>query len=154
MRRRNVFFVLLIAAVPLGATGLSTPFADVSVGNVPLGTPFSVSAGPDRGLLLLNPDGDALDVDIQVLTPAPDQLRGGAAPVPDRSWIEVRPSHFRLNGHERRTCEIVLKVPKERRYRSRYYQAMIWSRGTPVATKGVALSAGLLSRLRFETARR
>ena len=154
--KRFILFVLaaVFSAKALLATGMSTSFADVRVEGVTPGMPFHVRGGGSDGLYLWNPYGDALDVEVQPLSPRPDQLRDGATPIPDPSWVEIRPQHFHLSARGHQTCEVVLHVPKDKRFNNRHYQVMLWSRGTPVDPHGVTVSAGLLSRLQFKTTRR
>ena len=157
MKRWMIFFGLSIGGLgALHAAGLSTPFADVVVADVPLGQPFKILAPTSPkpvGLYLINPSDEALTVRVRVLLPTRDQLRGGAKPIPDRSWVQVSPNRFTLDGHSEQSCEVTLTVPNEKRYRGRTFQVMIWTRGVPANVKGMPLGAGLLSRVRFTTAK-
>jgi hypothetical protein len=141
-------------ASPAWSTGLSTSFVDVVARNVPLGTTYRVTEAPGNGLLLWNPGDDPIIVNIQVLTPTDEQLRRGAAPIVDPSWVTIQPSSFTLLGHAHQRCDVILNIPNDRHYRKKHYQVMVWSRGSPQDARGFTLSAGVLSRLRIRTRKR
>jgi hypothetical protein len=134
------------------AEGLSTPFADVQVRGVRVGRPFKVVDSAAEGLMLQNLGNSSIRVRIEVFSPTTADLRGGAKPVPDISWVRVQPHEVEIpaNGHV--VCRVELVVPDKRIYRKKLYQAMIWSRTAPKAQdKVTTVGAGLISRLRFQT---
>ncbi len=147
-----VWFVMVPAAQ--AADRLWTTFVDVQVVDVPLGVPHEIHEDKSSGLVLNNLSDQEMEVDVQILAPTSDQLRGNAEPIPETRWITVDPARFLLPAHASATSRMTLLVPRERRYRKRLYQAMVWSRARPANRKGVTVSAGLLSRLRFKNAKR
>ena len=155
MKYNAAFYRLLLMAMWVTslacADGLSTAFADIEVGNVVLGRPQKVLDQSGRSLTIKNLGGSPVRVVIDVLVPQPTQLRPGAQPIPDVRWLEARPNVLNLEAHEEKECEITLRVPRKKTFRSQYYQAMIWSHGVPSDSPGMTISAGLLSRVRFRT---
>jgi len=131
--------------------GLTTPFVDVVVLDVPLGESRSVEDSEGRGLVLTNRSDQPLAIAVSVLLPSPEQLRGNARSLPDPSWISIKPSEIFLPPQESVTCELRVFIPKEKQYAKQFYQAMISSRARPVNRRGVTLSVELLSRLRIHT---
>lgn len=150
MRRLGLIGLI---AVPLWAqsTGISTPFADVEVRDVPLGKVFVVKHSSGDGLSLQNLGAEAVPLRIQVIPPSTTDLRGGAEVIPDVSWVQVTPDRLVLPPQGRALCRVTLQVPREKAYQRKYYQAMIWSHTEPQDKKTVSMSAGLISRLRFRT---
>jgi hypothetical protein len=139
-------------SVSLQAIGLSSPVVEVRVDQVKPGRTIHI-VPPDSagGLLLENTGDEPLEIDVKVLVPSADQLRGKALPIPDPSWIRITPERLMLPAGERRVCFMDLKVPRDRRWRGQFFQAMIWSRGTSTQGGGVRMSAGLLSRVMIRT---
>ena len=130
----------------------SSPFVDVVVLDVPLGAPRAIQDKEGHGLLLQNSSDQALAVHVEIMVPQANQLRGNASPIPNPAWITVEPADVFLPAHESVTCEIHVLVPRDKKYRNRFYQAMVWSRARPAKQQGVSVSVGLLSRLRIKTA--
>jgi hypothetical protein len=141
----------LLSAMPLKADGLSTPFTDVQVGGVQPGKPFTVTHSAAEGLLLQNLGSKPISVKVEAFPPAATDLRGGASPIPDLSWVRIEPAQLDIPPHGRALCRIQLHVPSQKIYRRKHYQVMIWSRSQPRGDSRVSLGAGLISRLRFRT---
>jgi hypothetical protein len=130
--------------------GLMTPFADVTVRNVPLGQPYAVIDSAGGGLMVQNLGEAPVKVRVDVLAPGPRELRDGARAIPDVRWLTVEPQSFELPGRGEIVCRVTLTVPARPAYRKGYFQATLWSH-TQNDTGGVAVNAGLLSRFRFKT---
>ncbi len=151
----RILFSLLLGAMSIGWTlapgGISTPFADVQVQDVPLGKPFAIVHSAASGLSLQNLGSEPVNIQVDVLVPNAADLRDGAEAIPEITWIQIEPKNLMIPAHGRALCRVVLKVPNEKSFRSKYYQAMIWSHAESPKGKNVSISAGLISRLRFRT---
>ena len=147
---RPALMLFLVSAMTQ-STGLSTPFVDVQLENVPLGKPFTVTHSSAEGLLLQNMESNPLRVSIQAFAPSTTDLKGHANVIPSVEWVRITPDHAVIPPHGRIQCRITLIIPNEKKYRNKEYQVMIWSRGEVSQSQGVGLSAGLISRLRFKT---
>ena len=134
------------------AAELATSFVDVLVLDTPLGIPRRVEDAKGKGLILYNRGNEALFVHVEALIPEARELRSPAAPIPDTHWIRIEPENLEVPAHGEAEAQVILSVPKEKRYRHHLYQAMIWSRTQPLPGKGVSVSGGLKSRLTFKTA--
>ena len=155
MKGRRLLLGVWVCAIAAVSTtygeGLSTPFADVEMQAVALGQSYVVRDAEGHGLRVKNLGASPIRVVIDVLTPQRAQLRPGAEPIPDVHWVEVHPVVLELGAHEEKESVITLRVPRNKTFRRRYFQVMIWSRGSPSQAQGMSISAGLLSKLRFHT---
>src|SRR5262249_26545832 len=135
------------------AQTLSTTFVDVVVLDVPLGVPHSIEDNSGHGIMLRNSGESDLLAKIDVLVPSVEELRGNARAIPDPTWIQIQPAEVLVPAHRGVECKVAVNVPKIRRHRNRFYQAMIWIRTGAIGTGGVRIQAGLKSRLRLKTLR-
>ena len=150
-RLRWVPFALFLVPAVSAAEGLSTSFVDVVVMDAPLGSPKRVEDSKGNSLVLRNLGENVIHVEVQVLTPDPNELRPPAEPIPDTGWIRIVPDRLELGPKETAQCSVVISLPKKKNLRNRIFQAMIWSRGQPAGEHGMTVSAGLKSRLRIQT---
>jgi hypothetical protein len=154
MRKNRLAFYLMVmlGSFSVGwADGFSTPFVDVVVLDVPLGSSRRVESWEHHSLLLRNTGDSPMHVRVEVRAPTEKELKKPAKPLPSTEWIRIKPDEFDLAPKEEMDCNVIIEVPKKWKYRRRWYQAMIFSKGAPVDGEGITLSAGLLSRLRFKT---
>jgi hypothetical protein len=146
--------LIMLAAMSLPVIGvadrLSTPFVEVVVAEVPVGMPYDLAAHRQPRIELLNQSQAPLSLEISALVPRAEQLKGSAQPIPSLAWISLKPDHLLIDEHDEATCNVVLTIPNERRYRKKTYQVMIWSRSMP-KSGGLTVGAGVLSRLIFTT---
>lgn len=150
----GTIFLAVIGASAAEAAEMATSFVDVLVLDAPLGVPRRVEDAKGRGLILYNKGNEPLFVHVQAVLPQAGELRSPAVPIPDTNWIAIEPANLEVPAHGEAEAQVILSVPKEERYRHQLYQAMIWSRTQPLPGGGVALSAGLKSRLTLKTAKR
>lgn len=149
MFRALSFFLFAIAMPSSGcADGLSTTFSDVLVRQVIPSVPQRVLNGGSRDFEVNNLGDSPIRVVLQARVPSKAELRGEAIPVPDATWLTLRPSELILPPHKSGTCRVVIRVPADART-DQVYQAMIWSRGLPLAAHGLGIETGLSSRIRF-----
>jgi hypothetical protein len=144
------FCAFNFAVAVLAADGLSTPFADVRVANVPVGVAYNL-LNQGKQLELRNLGSAPIQVQVDVLKPADRELRDTAQAIPDTGWIEIHPNHLEIGPHGKAACDVLITVPSRRAYRNKLYQATLWSRSMPAGGGSFRLQAGLLSRLRFTT---
>jgi hypothetical protein len=151
---KRVFIIFLLSAFCYSlskADGLSTSFADVMVPDVPLGNSWNIKNSKGSGLVLQNLGDQPILIHVKILIPQPSELRDHAEALPSVNWITIQPVDFELAPHSQEDCNVIFTIPSKRNFRGRLYQAMIFSRGVPVAKKGIGFNTGLLSRLRFKT---
>lgn len=144
--------LLLFCSLVAHATGLSTSFADIQVSDVPLGQAYDLGEQNEQHLDLKNLGDQPLRVVIRARAPIPSELEQSALPIPDLSWIRIRPSHLMLDPQESAYADVIITVPKGNQYRRKTYQVMIWSQANFLEEAGgVRMNPALLSRLRFTT---
>jgi hypothetical protein len=152
---KTIFLAALIGLTSrLSAAGLATDFVDVLVLDVPLGESRRVEDKTGRSLVLRNTGNEPLRVDVHALIPGADELRGPVEPILDESWVRVEPPIMTIPAQSTAACDVVIRMPKDKKFTGRTYQAMIWARSAPLFGNGISVSAGLKSRLRFQVRRR
>lgn len=144
--------LLAVAAPALATEGISTTFVKVVARDVPLGKTVPINGRIGPGLSVINQGDVKLFVTVDVLTPTKDQLRRGAEPIPDVSWLQLIPNTFELEPHEAYTLDAELTVPNKREYRKKHYQVMIWIHAAPQENQGLIIGGGLLTWMRIKTA--
>lgn len=145
--------VVLSLGVSVGeCASLTTAFADVLLRDVPLGQLWCVEEH-GRSFELHNTGETPLVVQVEAVKPEARELHSPAEPIPDVSWVLIKPASMTVAPHQKGRFDIVLSLPKEERLRNRMFQVMLWSRSAPIEGKGISVSAGLKSRLRFQTIR-
>src|SRR5262249_42932862 len=143
------FLILICLGSSFAAEGLSTSFVDIQINGVPLGKPYVVRNSQGEGIHLRNLGKELKRVQIQILTPAPGDLRGGAQPIPDTGWVKVDPVMLDIPGGAVGQSQILLTVPRDKAYRGKTFQVMIWSHSVALDGHSMEIGTGLLSRLRF-----
>jgi len=151
LNRFLIVTLLVCAMSALHAVGLSTPFADVKIEQVPLGKKFMVTHSAADGVSLMNLDDQPVKVRLTAAKPGPTELRDGALPIPSLDWVRIEPDAAVIPPHGQALFKVFLKVPNSKEFADRYYQVMIWTRGEVSRSQGIGLTAGLISRLRFRT---
>jgi len=149
-------FILSLLCLSLGAAagwadGLSTSFADVMITGVPAGASYSLKSAQRGGYRLRNLGDRLVHVHVEARVPQPAELRGGAEPIENAEWVTLQPNTFELGPHQEIECDVIIQIPNSPRYRGRFFQAMIFSKGQASGgDRGIQLGTGLLSRLRFK----
>lgn len=133
------------------AAGLSTTFSSVLVNDVQTGTSRSIDGPEGQGLVIKNLDTTPQRVRVRPLKPTAAQLKAGAQPLPDLSWLRITPETVDVPPQGRVSVRIQVLVPSDLAYRGQLYQVMLWSQGQPLAEKGMSYNAALLSTLRIRT---
>ena len=152
MKRKRIALLILLSSLfsyAFAGQSISTAFTDVKVKDVPLGKPYRVRSSYGEGISIQNLDRDPIRMRLEALTPRPDDLRGGATPIPDLRWITILPATVDIPGKQTGQSQIVLTVPKDRAYAGKMYQVTIWAHSIPLDGHAVEFGAGLLCRLIF-----
>jgi len=146
-----LFIALWWGAVNIAyaGNGFFTEYVDILSRAVPQNQEVSLHDASNQDLVLTNNSAIAVTVHVQALVPTSGQLKANAKAIPSLSWMRIEPSTFRIAPHSQGSCKIIVHVPPERRYRNHYYQVMIWSRARQDGASETAITAGLLSCVRF-----
>ena len=137
--RKNIFFGLLILSLILPQTclaaGLAVNPAEIILENVPLGKKVAVSAlsGPNSKLNIKNKNGSSYTYTINIFYTAETNnfLKEGYTDIPDVSWIYPEKKEIEIEGNSTKAVELYLKVPKNKKYAGKKYQAIIEVKNKP-----------------------
>ena len=145
--RFGIMGVVLVCA-PVVQAGLSTQIGEAVVENLQIGQSYSLKELANLNLVVTNTGDQEVDLRMDVLLPDQVELRGGAEPIPDVSWLSMTPDYFTLAAGGQATAEIRLAIPDEERYLGRKFQVTIWSHTLPSGA-GMFLAYGLKTRIIF-----
>jgi hypothetical protein len=138
------FLACVFFAQPAFAGGLSTPFGEVLVENLPIGRDYSLEKEAKTPLVVNNTSGIAVSLKIEILTPQESELKEGFQPIPDVSWVKLSQTEFVVEPGEAAKTDVIISIPDKEKYRGGKYQVFIWSH-----TVGRAVGVGLKSKLLF-----
>jgi hypothetical protein len=128
------------------AAGISTRFGDVTVENLRIGNRYSMRDVARLPLVIENKSDKTIDLRIDVLAPANNELKPGYKPIPDISWIQLEKKELTIGPGMHGETDVFIVIPDSREFEDQKYQVYIWSH-----TVGGAIGLGLKSRLRFDT---
>ena len=146
----------LISSVPIiflfvtmaEAVSIRTSFVSVSVSGVVPGKEFSLKERGIKTLKIYNRGSEDVTVKVAVL---PEKLEERCEQIRDSSWIEIKKDTFKIPAGSFAETDIIIKVPKMKEFYGRKFSAVLFS---AAASAGGNLSAGLKSKLFFETVER
>jgi hypothetical protein len=146
-----VFFsvLMLAASSSVQAGGLSTQLGEVVIENLQIGQTYNLKQLANLSLIVTNTSDYGVDLRMDVLVPDSGELKNGAEPIPDTSWVDLSQSLFKLGSEEKAISEIMLSIPDDDRHLGRRYQVTIWSHTLGGSGGGMLLAYGLKSRLIF-----
>jgi len=130
-----IIIITLIIPVICWAAGLAVDPGEIILENVPLGKKVAVSAlgGPQAKLKITNKSGSSYTYTIDILptleTTTP--LREGYADIPDTAWIFPEKKEVIIEGNSTKAVELYLKIPKNKKYSGKKYQAIIEVKNKP-----------------------
>ena len=142
---RKIALTIVISIFCAGtgfAGGLNTPFGEVLVENLSLGAEYSMEKGSKTPLVINNTSGIDVNLKIEVLVPQEGEIKEGFEPIPDISWIKLSKTEFLVKPGEAAKTDVIISIPKDKKYMGKKYQVYIWSH-----TVGRAVGVGLKSRL-------
>lgn len=142
--------VLLLGASRADAGGLRTHLGEVVVENLQVGQTYTLADLANLSLRVTNTGEYRVNLKMEVLSPDEAELRHGAGPIPDPSWIALTGDSFTLDAGQDAVADIKISIPDEDRYLGKRFQFMIWSHTVP-GEDGMSLATGLKSRIIFTT---
>lgn len=154
---KKMFFRILLLLpfllIPpkLTAAGISTNYADIFIENLPVNTEYK----HNLPLKVTNRSNKKIEVVVKPLIPHKDNLKTGAAPIPDINWLTVVPEKYILSAGQTGSSDVFIKVPKDNKLRGKTFQFNFEICGFPSEKKGgVTVVPALLSKIRFTVAKK
>jgi hypothetical protein len=136
--------LLTLAAAPLRASGLRTPFGEVVVRHLKIGQTYSMYKLVNLPLRVVNTGRDTVYLTIEPVRISTGEARRGYEPVPDLAWVRVAKSSFTVAPNREAATDLIISIPNDASLLGRRFEADIWSH-TQSARGTVAV--GLQSRL-------
>jgi hypothetical protein len=130
-----------------GAAGLSCSIGEVLIENLKIGHQVSLQDLANLPLSITNTGDQPVVVRVDGIVPRGDELRQGAAPIPDPSWTYATPDSFVLTPHGTQLVDLGFKIPDDPALLGKKYQASFWSH--TLAKPGDFIACGLSSRVIF-----
>lgn len=148
-RRRAALAVLLAAACAAAGTawariGLSSQFIDAVLGNLKPGRSYNIRELKGVPYTVKNRGDSPVDVLVDVVIP-PKGYREPYEPIPDPTWVQVRPARFRLGAGEAGYSDLIITLPEDDSLKDRHFVAQVWARTWDTGM----LAAGVKSDIRF-----
>lgn len=143
--------VVLFAATGAQAGGLSTQLGEVVIENLQVGQTYNLKQLANLRLIVTNNCDDSVALKMDIVLPGSSQLKGGAQPLPDTSWVRLSQNSFILGPSEKASADITLSIPDDDLFLGQKYQLAIWSHTVSYGDKGMLLGYGLESRVIFTT---
>lgn len=145
----TAFLVSIFYTQTVFAGGLSTPFGEVLVEDLPPGVGYSLEKESQMPLVVNNTSGITVNLKIEVLIPQESELKEGFEPIPDGSWIKIAKTQFVVEPGEAAKTDVIISIPDDEKYQVKKYQVFIWSH-----TVGRTIGVGLKSKLLFTIKRK
>ena len=149
-----VFLSFLVFATHgvVEAGGLSTQLGEVVIENLQIGQTYNLKQLANLRLIVTNTSDYGVDLRMDILLPDSTELRHGAKPVPDTSWIKLSQNLFKLGANEKASSDIIISIPDGDQYLGEKYQVTIWSHTLGGGEgSGMFLAYGLKTRMIFTT---
>jgi hypothetical protein len=98
-----------------------------------------------RPLKVKNTGEQDIRIEIEAIKPQDNELKDGYSRIPDVGWITLEKDDFVIEPDSWAQTNVLIKVPKDKRYYGKKYQAYIL---TKTKSRG-RIQAGLKSRILF-----
>lgn len=144
-------FLALVAYDGVEAGGLSTQLGEVVIENLQIGQTYNLKHLANLSLIVTNTSDYSVDLRMDILLPDSSELRKGAEPIPDTSWLKLSQNLFKLGANEKASSDIIISIPGDDQYLGKKYQVTIWSHTLGGEGSGMFLAFGLKSRIIFTT---
>ena len=133
--------VWLLSTPAVFAGGLSTTMGEVTLDQLPRGVASSLQEAGGMEYQVLNTSEEALELQMDILPPTPDELKEGYEALPDPAWVTLERETFSVLPQMPAATDVRIAVPDEAAHAGRRYQFWIWTH-----TVGRSLGVGLKSR--------
>ena len=110
-----------------GKEGLRTECGEVHLRRLAIGKSYSVWRLAESPLVFQNLGKVALEVRVEIVVPSHHDLRPGAKPLPDRRWVSLERTRFRLPPQGERRTDVRLTLPYEPDLAGKTFQVEFWS---------------------------
>lgn len=100
---------------------------EVRLPSVAIGKTYSTWRLAQAPVVVRNAGDDTVRVHVEIIVPARHEVRAGALPVPDRSWIQVVKSTLVLPPHSAQRTDVRLTLPYDPDLAGHTYQVDLWS---------------------------
>jgi hypothetical protein len=144
------FFVFAVCTV-VEAGGLSTQLGEAVIENLQIGQTYNLKQLANLNLIVTNTSEYIVDLRMDILFPDTSELKKGAKPIPDTSWIKLSQNAFKLGPNEKASSDIIVSIPEDDQYLGKKYQVTIWSHTLGGSGGGMFLAYGLKTRIIFTT---
>jgi len=114
-----------------------TDGAAVRLPSVAIGASYSTWRLAQAPVVVRNPTADTVRVNVEIIVPARHEVRAGAQPVPDRTWVQVVTSELVLPPHSAQRTDVRLTLPYDPDLAGHTYQVDLWSSEVPQAGRVV-----------------
>lgn len=130
MRKRILWLAGLILLSCTGsvlAAGLTANIAEVIIENLRIGYSFSARNKANLPLVITNVGPGEIEVKVEALAPAPEQVKKGYEPIPDAGWIKLEKNFFILKPNEQASTDLVFNIPNDEKLMGKKFAAIIYS---------------------------
>ncbi|MBL7069717.1 MAG: hypothetical protein ISS34_07665 [Candidatus Omnitrophica bacterium] len=150
IRKPIILFLVVtyITANTALAGGLSSRLVEVRLKDLTPGKIYSVKESTGKILDVTNTTEDiTVNIGIEPEKPVDYNLVPGYEPIPDLSWVAIEKNYFKkVDPGESVKTDILISIPKDKRYAGKKYQVYIYSH-----TAGEAMMrVGIMGRLLIE----
>jgi len=148
-----VFILIVLIQIPFKAKagGLSTQLGEVVIENLQIGQTYNLKQLANLRLIVTNNCDYSVDLRMDILLPDSSELRKGAEPIPDTSWVKLSQNLFKLDPDKKASSDIMISIPDDHQYLGKKYQVTIWSHTLGRSGGGMFLAYGLKTRIIFTT---
>lgn len=146
-----ILIVLMAMPFKAKAGGLSTQLGEVVIENLQIGQTYNLKQLANLRLIVTNTSDYSVDLRMDVLLPDSVELKNGAEPIPNISWVKLSQNLFKLDPNEKASSDIILSIPDDDQYLGEKYQVTIWSHTLGGSGRGMFLAYGLKTRIIFTT---
>ena len=108
------------------AGGLSTQLGEVVVANLQIGQTYNLMELANLQMAVTNTGADVVNLKMDVLQPETEELRLGAAIIPDASWVTLSQNSFTVGSMQRASSDIFISIPDEAQYLAKKFQVIIF----------------------------
>lgn len=115
------------------AGGLTTKLGEVWLDNVRAGTRFSLQESLNMPLRVTNTSSKPVELKMElwINKPGDRDLKEGYEPIPDPAWVKLeRELIARVEPNADAVTDIVIDIPKDKKFLGKKYQFYVWTRTT------------------------